>query len=125
MNSPGVVSKKWRYRYDISNNNNTFSIFCHVVYATKGLTKSTSSALPFLNRKQMRHGSLTVIAHNPTLSPKSLCNPMLFKELRSHKDMAASRVKSAADRQHKHQDCERISVTKNWMGLYIIDIANK
>jgi hypothetical protein len=40
LNSPGVVSKKWRYRYDIGHNNKILSILCHVVYATKGFIRS-------------------------------------------------------------------------------------
>jgi hypothetical protein len=41
MNSPGVVFKKWRYRYDIGHNNKTLSIHWHVVYATKGVIVNT------------------------------------------------------------------------------------
>jgi len=38
LNSPGGISRKWRYRYDIGYYYNLLSLLCHIVYATIGLS---------------------------------------------------------------------------------------
>ncbi|RLE01185.1 MAG: hypothetical protein DRJ13_07340 [Bacteroidetes bacterium] len=42
MNSPGGISRKWRYLYDIGYYYNLLSLLCHIVYATIGITESTN-----------------------------------------------------------------------------------
>jgi hypothetical protein len=43
LKSSGFPSKNYSGYYDIGNNYELLAIFCHVVYATKGLSLATSS----------------------------------------------------------------------------------